>query len=160
MLDRLANKYLPQPVVYGMLRVEPDPLSRLPRVDKLGRSNQPPLSAFRWRALKLVRLPHQQAGWFAAHLTQKTTGRYQESHYVNRCVEVEQRMGNPGNGPVLDPAIRLRPGRMGCEHYARPKLTIFCSARTQDKPKQPFPKTPREGVSLPPRNIRSNSCPL
>lgn len=147
MLDRLANKGLPQPVVYDMLRLEPDPLPRLPRVDKLGRSNQPPLSAFRWRALKLVRLPHQQAGWFAAHLTQKTTGRYQESHYVNRCVEVEQRTGNPGNGPVLDPAIRLRPGRTGCELRARPKLTVFCSARTQDKSKHPPLNTPREGVS-------------
>jgi hypothetical protein len=107
------------------LFLQPDPLSRLLRVRRAIRGGviAAPLPS-RQRALKIALWANHPNGWFAAHLSQKTTGRYQESDRFYRWSEDENAAGNPGNGTVFDPSTRLRPGHWGAHASAFFLLTV------------------------------------
>lgn len=62
----------------------------------------------------------------------------------HRSLEVEKTAGNPGNGTVLDPSIRLRPGRMWCGEIRR--LTAAFRQVLNAEIKRATPYTTREGV--------------
>jgi hypothetical protein len=74
--------------------------------------------------LKYGSRAHIAAGWFAALLDLKKTGRF-ASQLTEKGTDGHEKQGNPGNGRILDCAIRLRPGRI------RVKLLLTCESNQE-----------------------------